>query len=69
MAPLDRWFIRTIEDEKGLYRQCEESEEAVVEGTESRVLSFLTGLYLELPYGYVNSDAKRATSLLEVLDG
>lgn len=59
----------TIEDEEGLYRQCEESEEAVVKGTESGVLSSLTRLYLELPYRDIDSYAKSATVSFEVIDG
>ena len=68
MTSLEWWFMWTIEDEEWLYRECEESKEAVVKGTEGRVLSSLTGLYLKLPYGYIDSYAKRATGCFEVFD-
>ena len=56
-----------IEDEERLYGQCEETEKPVVEGSKRRILASLAGLYLELPYRNVYSDAEWASCIFKVL--
>lgn len=68
-VPLERRFVRSVEDEERVDVEGNQAEEAVVEGAQRGIGATFAGLDLEEPDGDVDSKAKGTAVLFEVLDG
>lgn len=60
LVALEQWLVRTIEYEKWMDVECEESQKTIVEGSQSRIRAALPSLDLKEPDTDINSKAQRS---------
>jgi hypothetical protein len=68
LVPLERGLIRAIEDKERVDGEGEETQEAVIEGSESRVRPAFAGLDLEEPDRGVDGNAEWTSCFFEFLN-